>query len=445
MPRRAMTMAGPWLALLALFGGAVVVSAAAAPPPLADCSVSFNDLTPCIDFVNSNSSGPPSSPCCTAFSTTKQNHPECLCQLQQAFADPATAPGNVTRAAQIPSLCRVVVDYNKCAALLGLAPQPAPATTPAPVVPPPTHPTLPPRPAPVQSPAPPTGKDYDCTNSFTDLSSCLGFVSGDGGKGAPPKECCTALANTQAKEPICICQLLAQVNDSAQYGVNATLAMELPGLCHVNGDTSKCPTLLNSPLAPSPTLVPTQPPSPIAPVPAHAPVPEPAPASGPVGDSVDCSNEFALLQSCFAYVMANDTAPPTVECCTSLGSVVTNKPVCLCQLLQTVGSGDPATSGINATRALGLADVCKVTTDVSQCPALLGQPVASPLPSSPASGEAPGASPAGGVAGEAPVAESPIAEALTPAPSSAERSHGWYPFLITSFWSVGFASAIFGC
>jgi hypothetical protein len=84
--------------------------------------------------------------------------------------------------------------------------------------------------------------------------------------------------------------------------------------------------------------------------------------------------------------------------------VVTNKPVCLCQLLQTVGSGDPATSGINTTRALGLADVCKVTTDVSMCPALLGQPVSSPLPSTPL-GAGPDLSPSD----ETPTAEAPAA------------------------------------
>lgn len=253
-------MAALALALLTLLCGAT--AAAKAPAPPVDCSVSFNDLMPCIDFVQGNSSAPPSTQCCTAFSQTQRQRPECLCQLQEAFANPAAAPGNATRAAEIPSLCKVAVDYSKCSTLLELAPAPAPMRPLAPVPLP-----LSPQPHYAPAPAPLTGKDYDCTNSFTDLSSCLGFVSGDG-KGGPPQNCCSALVTTEAKEPICICQLLAQANDSAQFGVNVTLAMQLPSLCHVTADTSKCPALLNAPLG--------------APVPSHAPVPAPAHAPVPV-------------------------------------------------------------------------------------------------------------------------------------------------------------------
>ena len=378
-------------ALWVLSCAAMVASAAKAPPQAVDCSVPFNDLMPCIEFVNSNSSAPPSAACCAAFSTTQKERPECLCQLQQAFADPATAPGNVTRAVEIPVLCKVAVDYNKCPALLGLAPAsaPAPAHSPAPPPAPSPSPRHAPSAAPVPAPGPGprTGKDYDCTNSINELTSCLVFVSGNG-TGGPPKDCCTAIGSVQSKEPVCICQLVAQASDGAQYGINATLAMELPSLCHVASDTSKCATLLNSPLSPSPSpgFAPA-PPFSIVPSPAHTPAPAATPASSsPVAtpapaQSVDCSNEYELLQYCFAYVMANDTAPPSAECCTSFGSVVAKKPVCLCQLLQTVGSGDPATAGINATRALELPTVCKVAIDVAVCPALLGQPVSSPLPS----------------------------------------------------------------
>lgn len=377
------------VALLALMWyGAMVASAAKAPPPVADCSTPFNDLMPCIEFVNSNSSAAPNAACCTAFSTTLQQRPECLCQLQQAFADPATAPGNATRAAEIPTLCKVPVDYAKCPALLGLAPAPAPSAPAAPVAAP--------------GPGPRTGKDFDCTNSINELSSCLGFVSGDG-KGGPPKDCCTAIGSVQSREPVCICQLVAQASDGAQYGINATLAQSLPALCHVAANTSKCSTLLNSPLGLAP---------------AHAPVPAPAsPITAPAPEqSVDCSSEYALLQSCFPYVMANDSTPPSGECCTSFGSVVASKPVCLCQLLQTVGSGDPATTGINATRALQLPTVCKVAIDVGRCPALLGQPVSSPLPSS---GDVPGSSPSGDTispGGAAPPTSTPsTASSLRPA------------------------------
>lgn len=206
---------------------AVVASAATTPPPAADCSVPFNDLMPCIDYVNSNSSEPPSTPCCTAFSSTQKQHPVCLCQLQAAFADPATAPGNVTRADEISKLCKVAVDYSKCPAILGFsAPAPSPTLhSPPPHQFPPNTPTISPihAPTPAPGPVPLKGSDYDCSNSTGELANCLEFVSGDG-KAPPPKECCTAIGSVQAREPVCICQLFSQMNDSAQYGINATLA-----------------------------------------------------------------------------------------------------------------------------------------------------------------------------------------------------------------------------
>lgn len=400
---------------------AVVASAATTPPPAADCSVPFNDLMPCIDYVNSNSSEPPSTPCCTAFSSTQKQHPVCLCQLQAAFADPATAPGNVTRADEISKLCKVAVDYSKCPAILGFsAPAPSPTLhSPPPHQFPPNTPTISPihAPTPAPGPVPLKGSDYDCSNSTGELANCLEFVSGDG-KAPPPKECCTAIGSVQAREPVCICQLFSQMNDSAQYGINATLAQSLPQLCKVSADMSRCPALLDSPigsiLAPSPFSPATAPVAPwLGPTPAHAPILSPSsPAPTPVSESVDCSNEFASLQSCLAYAMANDTTPPTPECCTSLGAVVKNKPVCLCQLLQTVGSGDPATAGINATRALGLPAVCNVITDVDACPTLLGQPVSSPLPSAPSDGGSPSPTGADDSAGEAPAPARSASESL---------------------------------
>lgn len=417
-----MVMAGTsFTVLLMCISAMMLVIAQPASPAAADCSVPFSNLAPCLDYVNSNSSATPSQSCCTAFATTQAQQPVCLCQLQQAFADPTTAPGNITRAAAIPTLCKVTVDYTKCPALLGTPiPAPAPSTT--------VHkPTPAPAPAPVShapNPAPaPKGSDYNCTDAFNLLTPCVIFVTGDG-SGGPPKDCCTSLGTVQSQEPVCLCQLLAQVSNSSQYGVNATLAESLPKLCSVAADTSKCPALLGDILPPKSAPVTAPAPAPV--VSPSAPVAAPVAASspGPAGSTVDCSNEFTSLQSCFAYVTGNDTTPPSASCCSALGTVVTNKPVCLCQLLQTVGSGDPTTSGINATRALDLPSVCKVNSDVSKCPALLGQPVASPtgatapvsVASPPSSSTLPGsASPSGdGGSGGSP--------ATAPAPSPAMAS-----------------------
>lgn len=104
--------------------------------------------------------------------------------------------------------------------------------------------------------------------------------------------------------------------------------------------------------------------------------------------NVDCSNEFNELASCFAYVTSNDTKPST-DCCSSLLQVHLNRPVCLCQILNEVNSGDPSTAGINVTKGLGLPAACNVNADVNSCPALLGQPMSSPLPESPTTSPSP--------------------------------------------------------
>ncbi|KAG0614116.1 hypothetical protein M758_6G152100 [Ceratodon purpureus] len=271
-----------------------------------DCSTQLNAMQPCIEYVNSNTSAPPSKPCCTAFNTTQVTMPVCLCQLQQAFSDPATAPGNVTRANEIPSLCAVAVDPSRCPALLGLAPAVAPAV--APVVAPVASPRISPIATPTVAPVGPSpaGADVDCSAEFASLSDCITYVSSNTST-TPPATCCSALLSVHTNKPVCLCQLLQLANDPAQTpaGLNVTKALELPTSCKVNGaDVDNCPALLGQPVAspvesPLTAPVPESSPTPEAGAPgvdAGTPAPEATPAvSEPTGNNAATTAASMLL------------------------------------------------------------------------------------------------------------------------------------------------------
>lgn len=219
--------------------GSTAAMATAAAGPAPDCSVQFNNLMPCINYVQGTDPAPAPS-CCTAFKQVQVGAPVCLCELLQQLQNPNSGLGNLTRALDISTLCKVPADVSKCAALLG-TPVPAPAILPTPppvVVAPPSTPPV--------SQAP-TGAQVDCTTAFNNLSPCLTYVSSNGTQ-PPPADCCTALSGVESSQPVCICQLLAQVNDSSQFGVNATKALDLPAICQVKADLNKCPALLGSPV-----------------------------------------------------------------------------------------------------------------------------------------------------------------------------------------------------
>ncbi|KAH8953279.1 hypothetical protein BDL97_08G016100 [Sphagnum fallax] len=234
------------LAVVLVFCILIIRTREAAASSTVDCSTQFNDLEPCFNYVQ-GSDPAPSTTCCTAFSNVQATSPVCLCALLQQFQDPSSGLGNVTRALDISTLCKVPTDVSRCASLLG-APAPAPAMAPVPspvlATPPPAQQSPPPT---DESPAP-TGAEVDCSAAFNNLTPCLTYVTANGTQ-PPASDCCTALSGVQQSQPICLCQLLAQMNDSSQYGVNATKAMELPTICKVHADTSKCSALLQSPIA----------------------------------------------------------------------------------------------------------------------------------------------------------------------------------------------------
>ncbi|XP_077248904.1 non-specific lipid transfer protein GPI-anchored 11-like [Tasmannia lanceolata] len=132
-----------------------------------------------------------------------------------------------------------------------------------------------------------------------------------------------------------------------------------------------------------------------------------APAPAP-----DCFSVLLNLSDCLTYVTpgSNETRPDK-GCCPSLAGLVANSPFCLCQLL---GNSSGLGFSVNLTRALGLPNVCRVSTPPLSLCSLLGVPISSPtLSPGPASGISPSASgmtPASGI--------SPSASGMTPGTTS---------------------------
>ncbi|KAL9321412.1 hypothetical protein ACSQ67_013251 [Phaseolus vulgaris] len=100
---------------------------------------------------------------------------------------------------------------------------------------------------------------------------------------------------------------------------------------------------------------------------AHAPAP-----------SADCSTVVLTLGDCLSFVSNDSTrTKPQGKCCSSLKTVLTTSPNCLCEAFKTSGQlGVP----INTTKALTLPAACKLSTpSLSNC-GLSASPAPAPAP-----------------------------------------------------------------
>lgn len=78
-----------------------------------------------------------------------------------------------------------------------------------------------------------------------------------------------------------------------------------------------------------------------------------------------CTNVLVSLSPCLNYITGNSSTPSS-GCCSSLSSVVSSQPECLCQVLG--GGASSLGININQTQALALPGACKVKTPpTSQC------------------------------------------------------------------------------
>ncbi|KAL9260198.1 Non-specific lipid transfer protein GPI-anchored 10-like protein [Drosera capensis] len=86
----------------------------------------------------------------------------------------------------------------------------------------------------------------DCGPRLLVLAPCLPFVRGSVTE--PTLLCCGNLQLLYNQEPGCLC-LLLNGTSPISIPVNATLALQLPALCHLQTDHSSCPGVSMPPMA----------------------------------------------------------------------------------------------------------------------------------------------------------------------------------------------------
>lgn len=100
-----------------------------------DCSSALTSLATCLPYVIGSVSSP-SQDCCSALPGVIKATPVCLCQLLGYGSDPSTtvpSSFNQTLATQLPTLCNVSANEDRCPALVAGTPIEAPgASGPAP-------------------------------------------------------------------------------------------------------------------------------------------------------------------------------------------------------------------------------------------------------------------------------------------------------------------------
>ncbi|EFJ36826.1 hypothetical protein SELMODRAFT_403556 [Selaginella moellendorffii] len=80
----------------------------------------------------------------------------------------------------------------------------------------------------------------DCTAQVSELEPCLEFVKGE--ERSPSADCCSGLQQIHATKPECLCLLVSSSLGIAAVvpGINATLAQQVPGICNVHVNPSRC-------------------------------------------------------------------------------------------------------------------------------------------------------------------------------------------------------------
>lgn len=80
-----------------------------------------------------------------------------------------------------------------------------------------------------------------CADQLVGLASCLPYVTGGKDAKTPTIDCCTGLKQVDAKSHKCICVLIKDHDDpKLGLNINATLALKLPGACHVPVNITSC-------------------------------------------------------------------------------------------------------------------------------------------------------------------------------------------------------------
>ncbi|XP_047166843.1 non-specific lipid transfer protein GPI-anchored 5-like [Vigna umbellata] len=71
------------------------------------CSSVLLSLSPCLNYIDGNSSTTPSSSCCLQFASVVSSQPRCLCEVLNGGAASLGVPINQTKALTLPTACNV--------------------------------------------------------------------------------------------------------------------------------------------------------------------------------------------------------------------------------------------------------------------------------------------------------------------------------------------------
>ncbi|XP_058212171.1 non-specific lipid transfer protein GPI-anchored 5-like [Rhododendron vialii] len=82
-----------------------VLWAGAAAQSSSSCTNALINMAPCLNYINGNSSNPPSG-CCTQLSNVVESQPKCLCQALNGGGSLGITV-NQTRALELPKVCKV--------------------------------------------------------------------------------------------------------------------------------------------------------------------------------------------------------------------------------------------------------------------------------------------------------------------------------------------------
>uniref|UniRef100_A0A5B7AHM1 Putative non-specific lipid transfer protein GPI-anchored 2 n=1 Tax=Davidia involucrata TaxID=16924 RepID=A0A5B7AHM1_DAVIN len=100
--------------------GGIAQSPAAAPQPAElDCSTYIYNMSDCLTYVEPGSNlTKPDKDCCPELASLVDNQPICLCKLLANSTDIVGMPINVTKALNLPSVCKVTTpDASACSVL----------------------------------------------------------------------------------------------------------------------------------------------------------------------------------------------------------------------------------------------------------------------------------------------------------------------------------------
>ncbi|XP_058096707.1 non-specific lipid transfer protein GPI-anchored 11-like [Magnolia sinica] len=142
------------------------------PTPTGQCTIDlYMNLIGCIDFVSNGSKvANPSIGCCNGIEEIVKVAPNCVCQAFN-FAKDSGIDVNMTKAQQLPSLCRLSTDIHCDVPSKPPTPSPlappksSPAPTPSPLSPPKSSPAPTPSPVIPPKPSPPASSPAQSLSS----------------------------------------------------------------------------------------------------------------------------------------------------------------------------------------------------------------------------------------------------------------------------------------